>query len=582
MRRTRLESFTRYAPKHVTVLMRISDVYTKPCVELYADPWRLVTSDKLSFAGNTKLQAVLSEAVVPDFKDMSIDVFPRHHLQYKALPGNHIRLLCLLPATSETDDLKAVIEHVPIGATGDYRALSYVWGSSKSTSELETPMGRVGITTSLSCALRHLRRINDPLTLWVDAVCINQEDNDEKIRQIRLLPRIFQRATSVTAFLDKGKVHDRAIETLMQINAKAQQSDSFVDLEGPSGKPHMDRGLVAATNGEDGGTAEEEAFAWPECLPAVPKLWASKPVPPPQDPIWNAIHDFFANPWFRRAWVIQEIVFASSIRVICGKWIVEWNDLFGAMETIDHEICTSSEYSVPNLSWSHFLQIATHREREARKTRLALINLLESFRHAESTLTRDRFFSLLGFAADSENPAFEPDYTSSLEVVILRFAHAFIVQGKIMLLLHRAGFEAKHEPSAARFPSWVPNWTTPRQPCLSESSHRGVQFAASWKTIPRVQTSSSLSEIAVHGASVDTVSQISEATCTPSQLGRYLKELEGMVHGLTHLSLAEKEELTWQLPVAEAKYPRTTPDMETDLRTSYEALKKVFSISVFA
>ncbi|PVH96260.1 hypothetical protein DM02DRAFT_659357 [Periconia macrospinosa] len=99
------------------------------------------------------------------------------------------------------------------------------------------------------------------------------------------------------------------------------------------------------------------------------------------------------------------------MRALYGKWVVDWNDLFGAVAVIDRECYTSKEYSTLKASWDRFFEIATYREREARQNRMALTGLLESFRHARSTLTRDRFFTLRGLAANSQNLAFEPDYT---------------------------------------------------------------------------------------------------------------------------------------------------------------------------
>ena len=59
--------------------------------------------------------------------------------------------------------------------------------------------------------------------------------------------------------------------------------------------------------------------------------------------------------------------------------------------------------------------------------------LLENFRYAESTLSRDRLFALLGLASDGNEPAFEPDYNSPLEQIVLKFAQVFVRQGRGMV-----------------------------------------------------------------------------------------------------------------------------------------------------
>lgn len=123
----------------------------------------------------------------------------------------------------------------------------------------------------------------------------------EKSHQIRLLPQIFQHATSMFAFLKGNERMESAIATLMQIRAKGAVKD------------------------------------WPKFLPPVPASWKDKPVPSQEDPVWDEIRDFFQNSWFRRAWIVQEVVLAASVRIVCGKWIVDWNDLLSAAETIDRE-----------------------------------------------------------------------------------------------------------------------------------------------------------------------------------------------------------------------------------------------------
>jgi hypothetical protein len=512
------------------------------------------------------------------FSNAASWVTPTYAFGYKQLAEKEIRLLSLLPSESSETPLRSIIVHVPIESARDYRALSYVWGTDLRSSMLETAGGFVNITASLYTALQHLRRKKKPLFLWVDAVCINQDDDEEKEIQIRLLPLIFRQAMSTLVFLGQGTMYDRAMQALMQISAKAGQSSSK-----RGGKiPLQSQQKKAAVNGakvSDGKAIhkEEDGNEWPDCLPPIPSSWEKRPIPNPDDPLWNDIIKLFQDTWFQRAWVIQEVVLAASIRIVCGKWLVEWNDLYSAVETIDREFCTSSAYSSLSTPWDNFLELAKHREWEARKTRWALLGLLETFRYAKSTLARDRLFGLLGFAADGQNPAFTPDYKSPLETIIYRFAHAFIEQGKIMLLLYRAGMSTTSKENATRFPTWIPDWTVPKPPCLFESSHRGVVFNASWKPQPRVKRCENPSQIAVYGFRVETVNEVSAARNTPEELWAYLNEVDKMVDRLEQgrLRYNDYAELKWKVPVAGARRPRITPDVDTDLHTSYKALRKV-------
>jgi hypothetical protein len=170
-----------------------------------------------------------------------------------------------------------------------------------------------------------------------------------------------------------------------------------------------------------------------------------------------AIGSFFADSWFRRVWIIQETVAAHKIRLVSGRWIIEWNDLYQAMEIVDRELQVSDlDLSKLRSSWKPFMCLATQQEWEKRNHRWSLFILLDNFRHAEYTLARDRLFALLGLASDGNLPEFEPDYTSPLRDILLRFSRVFISQGKGMYLLYRAGL------TTSRFPSWIPDWTVER------------------------------------------------------------------------------------------------------------------------
>jgi len=207
---------------------------------------------------------------------------------------------------------------------------------------------------------------------------------------------------------------------------------------------------------------------------------------------------------------------------------------------------------------------------------MALIELLESFRHAESTLARDRFYALLGFAADSHNGAFQPNYTSSLGEVVCRIAQAFVAQGKIMLLLSRSGLAANSEHNMARFPSWIPNWTVPKSSSLwGSSSHRGVGFAASWKAKSLVNCFSSDDRVTVHGHSVDTVTLVTVAGCTSEKLGEYLSHIDDIMNKFKSAKYVVKDELKWTVPTAGTQYPQTTSDMNTKMHTLYKALWQI-------
>ncbi|KAM0417359.1 hypothetical protein ACHAPT_012675 [Fusarium lateritium] len=76
-----------------------------------------------------------------------------------------------------------------------FEALSYVWGFMENAEEalVEQPSGfaTLAIGQNLTSALRHLRYEKTGRTLWVDAVCINQSDLEERAAQVLRMADIY-------------------------------------------------------------------------------------------------------------------------------------------------------------------------------------------------------------------------------------------------------------------------------------------------------------------------------------------------------------------------------------------------------
>ena len=212
---------------------------------------------------------------------------------------------------------------------------------------------------------------------------------------------------------------------------------------------------------------------------------------------------------------------------------------------------------------------------EARQTRWALINLLESFCYLESTLPRDRLFALLGFSSNGANPAFEPDYKCDFGVLSKRYAGTFIEQGKVLQLLYRAGIDSQFPG----LPSWLPDWTTIKPSSLYESSIRGRLSSASWIAQPKFKYTPGSDELLAYGHSMDLIQNVSGASNIPSQWYEYLCEVETMIDSLGKNinpwpSPQNIKDMDWQVPVSGAMYPKTVTSSNMDLSSSYTELRK--------
>ena len=167
-----------------------------------------------------------------------------------------------------------------------YEALSYFWGErSGSIPPLRIhekgDVRHIQLTRNLESALRHLRFEHSARKLWVDAICINQEDKKEKSFQIPFMGKIYSQAKNVCVWLgdpsaDSGLAF-RLIESILQLS----------DLD------H----LIDHKYTDD----------------------------------WAALSSLMKRDWFSRRWIVQEIAFAKFATVHCGQTSINWPDLADAM-----------------------------------------------------------------------------------------------------------------------------------------------------------------------------------------------------------------------------------------------------------
>jgi hypothetical protein len=127
---------------------------------------------------------------------------------YDALPEDSIRILTLLPGDkSSVLQCKFHFAKVHLSTYSwnaikiPFEAVSYVWGAPVFPQRIFCNGSAIEITQNLYDALICLRDADMARRLWVDAVCINQKDNDEKSKQIPLMKYIYHHATQVVIWL---------------------------------------------------------------------------------------------------------------------------------------------------------------------------------------------------------------------------------------------------------------------------------------------------------------------------------------------------------------------------------------------
>jgi hypothetical protein len=219
-------------------------------------------------------------------------------LQYRYcdLRENEIRVIDLYPGRYDSP-LLCKLRNVSLLEKPRYESLSYCWGLNKSEAELECDNGSIAITKNLHVALQHLRDREKERTLWIDAVCINQQSLEERGQQVALMKQIFQRSH----------------RTLVWLGAESRDSGRAI---------HLVRRL---------------AGVWQRRKSQ--RLWLARystNIPPLYDPAWRAFALLLQRPWFQRAWVVQEASVAKDILVLCGADYISWDELmYGVGYAVD-------------------------------------------------------------------------------------------------------------------------------------------------------------------------------------------------------------------------------------------------------
>ncbi|CZR36167.1 uncharacterized protein FPRO_03573 [Fusarium proliferatum ET1] len=119
---------------------------------------------------------------------------------------------------ADSDRLTGTLRTVDLRALPKFTALSYVWGPG-SYHKIACNGCDIDITQSCYEALTSLRESCQSLTIWVDAICINQGDNSEKEQQIMLMGSIYTCAEIVYVWLGVGNTKtDQAAEYIGAIS----------------------------------------------------------------------------------------------------------------------------------------------------------------------------------------------------------------------------------------------------------------------------------------------------------------------------------------------------------------------------
>jgi hypothetical protein len=217
---------------------------------------------------------------------------------------------------------------------------------------------------------------------WIDQLCINQTDTDERNKQVRLMARIYSEACTVLIWL--GTYHDAEVV----------------------------EGTIACLEATNAAVAKGKPS----------KYWSR-----PTRPQFKVMEDIARNTYWTRVWIVQEIMLARKVLVQLDNVLFEFGELLPLFlrgpgnvalnQTFEYALFKNlhiEQTSLGQLLWTKSTLQDT-REGKGHVTVHLLLTLLETQRCSDR---RDKVYGLLGLVqAGSDREAIRADYTLSEEGV---------------------------------------------------------------------------------------------------------------------------------------------------------------------
>ena len=298
-------------------------------------------------------------------------------------PAEDLRILKITLSSSSHDD-KVEGQILQLDEKQEYAALSWCWGSRdapKTTMRIthnDQPYD-FEIAAVLDSALKQLRRYRVEY-IWIDQICINQDDFSERNHQVRLMAKIYTRAQLVYVWLGEENEGD---------SGDSGAAFRFIDT-GVLKLRYFDRFVKDETLHKD----------------------------------WNNMVELMKREWFSRRWVVQEIALARDAVILCGPNRIKWldfadavslfNDAEAEKQTISKAIMMGKkEYGfkpryfgyVPALSATRLVEVTNDLfRRRADHEKVALLSLeqlVSTFTAFNASEPRDTIYAVLAIAKDT-------------------------------------------------------------------------------------------------------------------------------------------------------------------------------------
>jgi hypothetical protein len=374
-----------------------------------------------------------------------VDVY-QHSLQ----DGLRIRLAKVFLSEDQTEPF-GNLEILELDSLPPYQAISYHWDKSVPNSKIILGQFHMPINGSAASALRWFARERPNTYVWIDQLCISQDDLEEKSRQILLMGSIFSGAEQVVAWIGE------ATESSDMAMRHAQDFYTAVDNEG-------------------GWASEKTKSTITELFHKMESEHAQREdMPPYAIPEWLALGDLTRRPYFERIWIVQELGLAQESIVVSGAAAIPFHHL---LRVINDTASLAGRYMATlregeeRVMTMPITLVMVDRLRSAQTEPPALWSILYICRYLTATIPHDMVYALLGLLTEADRKALSPNYNEDVEEVYRQATVYVLSQGKprALRLLQTAGIA--FQPRLPQLPSWVPDFSsfgTMSRPSLGDS-----------------------------------------------------------------------------------------------------------------
>ncbi|KAI1426725.1 heterokaryon incompatibility protein-domain-containing protein [Xylaria sp. FL1777] len=372
--------------------------------------------------------------------------------QYQQLYPSEFRLVRVFSKKMTT--IKCEIIHRSLKKPPPYTAISYAWGDADHKRSIQIGKANISVAVSLFGALDAVRRLEEDTLVWVDALCIDQQNRDERSQQVQLMTEIYAKATKVAIWLGPAENDSQLATDFLQ--------DIVIRKDDPK---------------------EITAFLLsPTQLRAI-----------------EAVVHLFQRDYWKRLWVVQEVFNAKAIKVFCGGPIgLPWRVYTKAAHILQ-------SYEGPNSLLD--MDSAKSLLREG-----SLLDIMRAYRRKLTSEPRDKVFGILGVLPEDVRKEFLVNYNLSIKEIYTNVVDFLLHTTNSLDVICESIYFPKQN-SVANLPSWVPDWSQNPETTALGCSYNFTAAGdtdASWKFLDERRNKLEISAIYVgtvwkHGVAVSTV-----------------------------------------------------------------------------